>query len=277
MNDRIKLVGLDLDGTLLGKDRILTRRTVETIEKVAAKGVNLVIDSGRYFPVVPKEIRELPFMRYFVLCNGAEIYDKWEDKTLYRAEIPLDQALRIYDDLTDCEELYLDCYMSDGSWARAEDHARIDEFVSDQSHRDILHNTRTPVKNFREALVKRGKPIYKFQTIYMNTQIRDRERARMEKLYPEMSITVAYTYNLEMNVPEATKGRGLLNLARILGLERDQVIAFGDSGNDLSMIECAGTGYAMENATPDIKAAADRIAPLNTEDGVAQVLEELFL
>lgn len=273
----IRLVGLDLDGTLLGKNRILTEHTVEIMRKVAETGVQLVIDSGRRFPVVPKELRDLSFMRYFVLCNGAEIYDKFEDKTIYRAEIPLKEALSIYDSFVEYPEVYLDCYMSDGSWARAEDYMRIDEFVSDPSHREVLHRTRKPIPDFRQALVERGKPVYKFQTIYMDTEQRDAERLRMEKLYPQMKFTVAYTYNLEVNVPQATKGLGLLKLAEILGLNRSQIIAFGDSGNDLSMIECAGIGYAMENATPDIKEAADRIAPPNTEDGVAQVLEELFL
>lgn len=274
---RIKLVGLDMDGTLLGKDRVLTQRTVDVMEQVAAKGVQLVVDSGRKFEVVPKELRDLPFMRYFVLCNGAEIYDKWEDKVLYRAEIPLDTALEIYDSLTDHPEVYLDCYHSDGSWARAEDHARINEFVKDQSHRDVLRNTREPVTDLRGLLVKRGLPVQKFQTIYKNTAIRDEEMARIAALYPQMTVTSAYTYNLEVNMPEATKGIGLLKLAELLGVGRERVMAFGDGENDISMLRCAGLGYAMANASDDVKAAADRIAPPNTEDGVAQVLAGLFL
>lgn len=274
--NQIKLVGLDMDGTLLGKDRILTQHTIDIMEKVAATGVHLVVDSGRKFEVVPKELRELPFMRYFVLCNGAEIYDKWEDKILYRAEIPFDTSLEIYDSLVSHPDVYLDCYHSDGSWARAEDYFRINQFVEDQSHRDVLINTRTPIENMREAIVNRGKPIQKFQTIYKNMSIRDKEMERISALYPQMGVTSAYTYNLEVNVPEATKGIGLLKLAELLNLKREQVIAFGDGENDLSMIECAGIGYAMENAPTNVKAAADRIAPPNTEDGVAQVLEKLF-
>lgn len=277
MNNQIRIVGLDLDGTVLGKDRVLTQRTIDALEMASSKGVHMVIDSGRQFEVIPKELRDLPFMRYYVLCNGAVIYDKWEDKVLYSAEIPLEKSMKIYDSLTEHEEVYLDCYHSDGSWARAEDYARIDEFVSDQSHRDVLHNTRTPVENMRQALLNRGKPVQKFQTIYMDTETRDEERERLAKLYPEMMITVAYTYNLEMNVPEATKGIGLLKLAELLGFDREQVMAFGDGGNDISMIQCAGIGYAMENAPEEVKMTADRIAPPNTEDGVAQILESMFL
>ena len=273
----IKLVGLDMDGTVLGKDRVLTQNTIDVMEKVSAKGVHLVVDSGRRFPVVPKELRELPFVRYFVLCNGAEIYDKLEDKVLYSSEIPLERALHIYDSLTSHPEVYLDCYQSDGSWARAEDHARIDEFVEDQSHRDVLRNTRTPVEGLRQFLVDRNKPVQKFQTIYKNMAIRDKEMERITAMYPDMTVTSAYTYNLEVNVPDATKGIGLIKLGEILGIPREQIIAFGDGENDISMLQSAGIGYAMENAPDSVKKFADRIAPPNTEDGVAQILTELFL
>ena len=183
----------------------------------------------------------------------------------------------IYDSLTSYPEVYLDCYHTDGSWARAEDYARIDEFVEDQSHRDVLRNTRTPIEDMRQKLLDRQKPVQKFQTIYKNMTIRNKEMDRISVLYPEMGVTSAYTYNLEVNVPEAAKGTGLLKLAELLGLKREQVIAFGDGENDIDMIQCAGIGYAMANAPENVKAAADRIAPPNTEDGVAQVLEELFL
>lgn len=72
-----KLIGLDMDGTLLGKDRILTQHTLDIMEKAAKEGAELVVDSGRKFKVVPKELRDLPFMRYFVLCNGAWVRTEW--------------------------------------------------------------------------------------------------------------------------------------------------------------------------------------------------------
>ena len=275
--NKYRLVGLDMDGTLLGKDRILTAHTLEIMKNAAKAGAELVVDSGRKFDVVPKELRDLPFMRYFILCNGAEIYDKWEDKVLYRAEIPLDTALDIYDSLTENPDIYLDCYHSDGAWVRAEDDDRLESFVEDASHKEVLRRTRKPVENMRQLLVQRGKPIQKFQTIYKDMAHRDKEMERISAIYPQMMVCSAYTYNLEVNVPEATKGIGLTKLAELLGIPREEVIAFGDGENDISMLECAGVGYAMANAPDNVKERADRIAPPNTEDGVAQVLEELFL
>jgi hydroxymethylpyrimidine pyrophosphatase-like HAD family hydrolase len=80
-----------------------------------------------------------------------------------------------------------------------------------------------------------------------------------------------------MSAAGVTKASTLALLTAELGVERDDVVAFGDMPNDVAMLEWAGTAYAMENAHPLVKAAADRVAPRNDEDGVAQVLESLFL
>ena len=101
--------------------------------------------------------------------------------------------------------------------------------------------------------------------------------ARIAALYPQMTVTSAYPYNLEVNVPEATKGIGLLKLAELLGLQREQVIAFGDGENDISMLQYAGIGVAMGNATPACKAAADFITRTVDEDGVAFACEHFSI
>ena len=99
--------------------------------------------------------------------------------------------------------------------------------------------------------------------------------SRLEKLFPQYTFVTAYSYNLEVNMPAATKGSGLMQLAEILGLEREQVMAFGDGGNDVTMLKSAGVGVAMGNACDEAKVAAACVGPTNNEDGVAQVLEAL--
>lgn len=270
----IKLVGLDLDGTLLDDDRKVRRRTLEALRLAAERGINLAIISGRNFQAVPEEIRTLPFIRYFVLCNGAGIYDKWNDKLLFQADIPLDAALELYDAL-DEEDVYYDCYLSDGAWTPRSHYDRIDEFVPVESHRAFLKVNRQPLPDFRAALRQRGKSVWKVQSIYKDTATRDREMERLAEKFPQYTFVTAYSYNLEVNMPAATKGQGLMQLAQILGLDRSQVMAFGDGGNDVTMLQSAGVGVAMGNACDEAKAAAACVGPTNNEDGVAQVLEAL--
>ena len=270
----IRLVGLDLDGTLLDDDRKVRQRTIDALRLAAEHGVNLAVISGRNFLAVPEEIRALPFIRYFVLCNGAGIYDRQRDELLFQADIPLEEALALYDAL-DEEDVYYDCYLSDGAWTPQSHYDRIDEFVPVASHRAFLKVNRQPFDDFRGALRRRGKSVWKVQSIYKDTATRDREMARLEKKFPQYTFVTAYSYNLEVNMPAATKGSGLMQLAQILGLERAQVMAFGDGGNDVSMLQGAGVGVAMGNACQEARAAAACVGPTNNEDGVAQVLEAL--
>lgn len=270
----IKLVGLDLDGTLLDDDRKIRARTIEALRLAADNGVNLAVISGRNFLAVPEEIRALPFIRYFVLCNGAGIYDRQNDELLFQADIPLEEALTLYDAM-DAEDVYYDCYLSDGAWTPQSHYDRIDEFVPVESHRAFLKVNRKPFADFQDALRQRGKSVWKVQSIYKDTATRDREKERLQESFPQYTFVTAYPYNLEVNMPAATKGSGLIQLAEILQLDRQQVMVFGDGGNDVTMLQSAGVGVAMGNACDEAKAAASYVGPTNNEDGVAQVLEAL--
>ena len=90
-------------------------------------------------------------------------------------------------------------------------------------------------------------------------------------------ITTSLDSNLEINAPGVTKGSALLALAKHLGLARSQLMAMGDSGNDLAMLQAAGLGVAMGNATEEVKAAADAVSADNNHDGVAVAIEKYVL
>jgi Cof subfamily protein (haloacid dehalogenase superfamily) len=110
------------------------------------------------------------------------------------------------------------------------------------------------------------------------------EPARINRLCTEMQsryagrayVTISNAEYLEFMPPGVNKGKALAVVAQYYGIPREKVIAFGDAGNDMPVIEWAGLGVAMENARPEAKAVADRIAPRYDEDGVAVVLEEIF-
>ena len=92
------------------------------------------------------------------------------------------------------------------------------------------------------------------------------------------SLTVVQTaaFYLEVIPRTINKGQGILDICRALGITKEEVIAFGDSHNDIPMLKTAGMGVAMGNAHPDVKAAADYITLSNNEDGIAAALDTLM-
>ena len=90
----IKLILLDLDGTLLTSDKQISPANYAALERCAANGVHIVPSTGRFYGGMPQVVRDLPFVRYVVAVNGAQVCDLKEDKVLCREEIALDAALR---------------------------------------------------------------------------------------------------------------------------------------------------------------------------------------
>jgi len=103
------------------------------------------------------------------------------------------------------------------------------------------------------------------------------EAVLRERFGRELYITRSKPYYLEMLHPEATKGRALRVVAGYFGIPRQEVIAIGDSFNDLDMIRYAGLGVVMENAREEVKRFADYVTRSNEDDGVAEVLEKFVL
>ena len=109
------------------------------------------------------------------------------------------------------------------------------------------------------------------------TQSAISHQLKILKQRDDILVSTSLYNNLEINGPGASKGEGLLHLASMLGIRREETMAFGDGNNDASMIRDAGIGVVMENGDPDLKGIADYITATNDESGVAQAIEKLVL
>ena len=119
--------------------------------------------------------------------------------------------------------------------------------------------------------------IEKFSILYATEAQRDAAWQAVAAACPTLEIASSIERNMEINAPGVSKGPGLMALARHLGLAPAQVMAVGDSGNDRTMVQLAGLGVAMGNATEDIRRVADAITADNNHDGVAEAIEKYVL
>lgn len=273
---RPKLILFDLDGTLLTHEKTLSPGNRAALERAARAGAEIVIATGRIYRAVPPQVRELPFLRYFILMNGAKVYDRRKDKVLYRAEIPLVTAERIFRDMEGVDAT-VDCYQNDEGLMDRRFLDNLEHYIRDPESIRLVRMTRRPCDDFRAAARAGGDSVQKVQFYFPDLQERARVKAWLEERYPETVLSISMPENLELNDARATKGQGLLALCEVLGLNPAQTAAFGDGTNDISMLKTAGVGVAMANADPETKAAADLIAGDNQQDGVAQVLNQWFL
>ena len=268
----IKLIALDLDGTLLDSGKRLPPKNAAALAAAAEAGIEIVPSTGRFYRGMPEEIRALPYVRYTITINGAEVWDIRNDRGLYSSGIPLDKALEVFEYLEGFPVIY-DCYQDGWGWMTAEMVERAEEYVDYAPSLDMIHRLRTPVPELKAYLREKGKGVQKMQLFTRDRALRERIFDDLKERYPDLLITNSLPNNLEINSAAANKGDALMALARRLALAREQTMAFGDGLNDLTMIRAAGIGVAMENGHPDVKAAADYVTADCDHNGVAAALE----
>ena len=271
----IRLIAFDLDGTLLTSQKRMTHRSRTALERAARAGVALVPATGRIFRGIPEEVRALPF-RYTICANGGRVFDAAEGRALCCAEIAPEEAGGV---LTLLNALPGACgyYWGDRAWMEEKHYAQLEGCCANdpqllRSLRELYTPVREPLQHIVEARVS----LQKVQIYLRDPAAKQRIMAELRAAYPQFAISSSLPNNIEINSAQATKGNALGFLMAHLGLTRENCMAFGDGSNDVSMLQVAGIGVAMANGDAEAKAVADRIAPGNDEDGLAQVIEELL-
>ncbi len=268
MPDPIRIIALDLDGTLLNTNKELSSGNLAALERAAAAGIEVVPTTGRFYGGMPEVIRNLPFVHYAITINGAEVADLCTGEVIYKAEIPWQQAVEMMAMLDELPVIY-DCYQGNEAFMTAELKKHIDTTISSPHYRKMVHELRQPVPELKAFLTERKLGVQKVQFFTRYPELRLKLLEEMPHQYTDLCVSSSVSDNVEINQIHANKGEALLALASHLGLKREQTIAFGDGLNDLSMLKEAGIGVAMSNACNETKEFADWIAPSCDEDGVA--------
>ena len=265
---KIGIIALDLDGTLLNSNKELSAGNLAALQRAANAGIEIVPTTGRFYGGMPSVIRDLPFVRYVITVNGAEVADLKTGEIIYKAEIPWQQTVEIMTLLDEYPVIY-DCYQENAAWMTAEQKKYIDRIVSSSHYRKMLHELRQPVSELKEVLIQRQKDVQKVQFFTDKPELRAQMMKELPERFENLCVSSSVSDNVEINQIHANTGEALYALADHLGLPREATLAFGDGLNDLSMLKAAGIGVAMANAEPEAKEIADWITLSCDEDGVA--------
>lgn len=276
MKHKIKMIGFDLDGTLLTDQKELGEYTVQILKRAVEEGIVILPITGRPLCGLPEEVTGLTGLRYAITANGARILDLKNAAVLREQLVSVETAEKILDILGNYDSLR-EIYYDGTGYAEREKLEQIDHFFEEGPMAEYVRSTRQPVENLMDKFRKESREVDKVQGVFADLGEREAALDEIRKL-EGVTITGALHNNIEVNAAGVDKGNALLWLAQYLGIAPEETMAFGDGNNDITLLEKAGTGVAMKNGIEEVKHAADRITEkTNDEEGAAKFIETYVL
>lgn len=261
-----KLVAIDLDGTLLTDDLMISPNTVTAIKKAVEAGTIVTIATGRMFSSAKLIARQLGINVPLITYQGALIKDVNEKEVMYERTVPPDIAKKLIE-ISREKKLHLQIYQDDILYSAAEN----DKLIA------YAEAVKVPYRIEPNLIKLAQKGVTKLLFIE-EPIVLDYLQNELQTLFGKYAhIAKSKKHYLEITHPEANKGSALLCLAKKLGIDRSEIIGIGDNYNDIELIETAGLGIAMGNAVKEVKAMADYTTFTNNEEGVLHVLEKFIL
>ncbi|WP_075272424.1 pyridoxal phosphatase [Yersinia pseudotuberculosis] len=269
-----RIIALDLDGTLLDHKKRILPESLSALAQARAEGVKVIVVTGRHHVAIHTFYQALQLDTPAICCNGTYIYDYQNKKVLDSNPLTPQQAVQVLQ-LLEKTQIHGLMYVDDAmlyqqttghvtrtlSWAESLPPAQRPTFLQVNSLLDAAHSATA---------------IWKFATSHPDTAQLKAFAARVEA---EMGLACEWSWHDQVDIAQAgnSKGKRLQQWVESQGLSMQEVIAFGDNFNDLSMLEAAGLGVAMGNSDDAIKQRADLVIADNEQPGIAAVIRQHVL
>jgi hypothetical protein len=274
----IKLIATDIDGTLLNPHGKISEKTALVIKKVLKKYPNLyfVLASGRSRPATTDICETLNIVdrpkTESILCNGCIIYDSFGN-IIWKNTIPVDFIVK-------CHDLFKDSYSNNLLYSSGDDAFMFDEHWAKIARDRYQEQTVIVDKEEYIEKVKSGESeVNKVCYMVKNPSQAEEIQKSIEHLREEYNLECTYSTGIFLDyMPDQTnKGSSITQLLKILNISKEEVLAFGDANNDIALLNNVGWPVAMGNATEKLKSHAKIVTKSNAEDGLAYILENIFL
>jgi Cof subfamily protein (haloacid dehalogenase superfamily) len=264
-----KIIVLDLDDTLLNDEHSLSKRNKEALMTAQELGVKVVLASGRpTFGMVSiaKDLQLDQYGSYILSFNGSKIINAKTNEEIFNSTISSEMAHRLYD-LSKREGVAILSYKDESIVIEEpNEYADIEATI-----------TGLPMQIVDQFKATITEPVVKAMMLAHPDVLVNVEQTLVKEVGEEVSVFRSKPFFLEFTALNVTKGTSLHQLTQKLGIKAEEVIAIGDSYNDITMIEFAGLGVAMGNAPDAIKEIANHVTETNNNDGVAKVVEDFIL
>lgn len=273
MKQDIKVIAMDLDGTALNHQKQLTGRTRAAIQNAAKSGIQIVVATGRTFSSLAPEVLAMPEITCAITSNGA-VVNRIPDGAVLLHNYPNPETVSEIAGMIQGEKI--DTEVCTGGQAYI-GQSYYDRVLEGKTNRDVQYvkTTRHPVPDIYQFLLEHRVAIENINLNFKTLEEKQQWQQRFQKL-PGVTPTSSFLFNVELGGATTSKAHALQALLDEWQMTSQQVMAFGDSENDLGMIQLAGIGVAMANGMEEVRQAADLLAESNEEDGVAKIIEQLI-
>lgn len=267
----VKLIMTDLDGTLFKNDHeSISERNVNALKKAQENGIKICIATGRTKSLIFDAVARVPFADYIITSNGAVTYDAKTDEIITSQLLSAEKSKKVFEIINAhslTHEIYFEgeCFL-DGYSAKLYNYGNISAH-----YLKVLKDKANVVPDLSEHIGEQG--VEKINIMHV---VGD-ELQEIKDCFLNIGgiyVTSSIPENLEMNNINANKGYALSALCRILNISENEVMAFGDSGNDCEMLRTAGYSFATANAWDEAKKAAKSVTLSNEDDGVSVQIEK---
>ena len=269
-----RILACDLDGTLFRDDKTVSEETIAQLKRISAEGVIVLPSTGRTHRELPALLKDLPFIRYALCCNGGAVFDYVQDRYIYEDTIPYETALKVLE-FVKTLPVYETVVVNGERIAKGDENDEICDYIRQVAVKGILFNFKG-AHDVREAFAERHQNAQKMLLYPAENADKDQVMEQLREAFPELEVSSSGPKYIEVNIRGVDKGKALRDFCRMMEIPAEESIAFGDAENDISMLEAAGMAVVMANGTDETKKHADLICASNNDDGVARVIAELW-
>lgn len=275
-NMKYKMLAMDMDGTLLSDDKVISERSRKAIKSAYEKGIKIVICTGRIFisAITFKDIIGLDIP--IIASNGAYIKEKDGDEVMYTKPLGEKNAKEIIK-LARESNMYVHMFSWDTIFTDKLIHTSLNY---SKWNKELPNDRKVKIKVVEasewDSVIRDNKDsILKSIIVHDDEAKLDVLRNSISKL--DVEIVSSFSNNFEVMNKGVSKGNAVKVLSQYYNIDRDEIICMGDAENDISMIKYAGLGIAMGNGTEEVKKAAKFTTLSNDDDGVAYAIEKFVL
>ena len=273
-NTKIQLLAIDLDGTTLRNDASLSPNVKKALEYAIQQDIFVVPCTGRALGSLSPEVTAIPGITYAVTSNGAAIENLSQGQRIYCNLLDKETSLSILNTLSS-QDVMIEVFIQGKAYTEQRFLNHLTHYGTSEHYIPYVLSTRNSVNDIRSLIEQSPQNIE-------NINLKTADRTLRERLWNQfalmqtVSITASSSMNIEVSAVNTGKAQAIAYLCEMLGITMHEVMAIGDSLNDVMLLQQAGCPVAMENGVDEVRQAADFITLSNEADGVAYAIEHFL-